>query len=121
VRARSLKMQRRYAARRRLVAALLDERPVCERCHSARAVDVHEVLSRARGGSILDEANCRTLCRACHDWITLNPAAAEAEGWSRSQFNGGRVWSETVGPLLLVAVMLGLPVLALWSVRGSAS
>lgn len=113
MRARSLTAQRRYVARRRLVAALLDERPVCERCQSARSVDVHEVLSRARGGSILDEANCRALCRPCHDWITANPAAAEASGWSRSQF--GRVMNETVLPLFAVALMLGVPTaLCVW-------
>lgn len=47
-------------------------------------LDVHEVLSRARGGSILDPDNCLTLCRLHHDWVTTHPAEAEAGGWSRS-------------------------------------
>jgi 5-methylcytosine-specific restriction protein A len=74
-------MRRVYRQRRRLVARLLDERPVCQRCGRARSVDVHELKSRARGGSILDESNCVALCRACHDFVTTHPADAEAEGF----------------------------------------
>jgi 5-methylcytosine-specific restriction endonuclease McrA len=65
-----------------LVIALLEARPNCERCRVARSVDVHERKSRARGGSILDEANLVCLCRPCHSWVTENPRAAEDEGWS---------------------------------------
>ena len=86
---RSPRMERVYRVRRRLVGRLLEERPVCERCHSARSTEVHELLSRARGGSITDEANCAALCHSCHAWITTNPAAATAEGWLRSQYEGG--------------------------------
>lgn len=83
---RSARMADAYArpgGRRDLVAALLAERPRCEArvlCRGARAVDVHERLSRARGGSILDpdQAHMITACRACHDWITREPQAAEA-------------------------------------------
>lgn len=42
------------------------------------ASDVHEILTRARGGSILDLDNCLALCRPCHSWITDHP------GWSKS-------------------------------------
>lgn len=69
--------------RRALVASLLAERPVCEArlagC-TGRAVDVHERLTRARGGSILDpeQAHMITVCRRCHEWITANPLAAGA-------------------------------------------
>lgn len=70
-----------------LVAALLAERPWCEvrwdeGCQG-RAVDVDEVLSRGRGGDYLDEANCQTACRHCHDMKTRHPAEAEARGLSR--------------------------------------
>lgn len=82
MRYRSPKMATTYIQRRKLVARLLEERPVCERCRFAQSVDVHEVKSRARGGSILDEANCRALCRVCHDFLTTHPRQAEAEGWS---------------------------------------
>lgn len=83
---RSPKMADAYAkpgGRRDLVAAMLTARPRCEArvlCRGARAVDVHERLSRARGGNILDpeQAHMITACRTCHDWITTNPKAAEA-------------------------------------------
>lgn len=75
-------MQRIYVGRRRLVAEVLEERPVCERCDRARSTVVHEIKSRARGGSILDKANCAALCDDCHLWVTTHPALAEFEGWS---------------------------------------
>lgn len=98
--ARSAKTARDYTLRRKLVADLLDARPVCERCHRARSTDVHELLSRARGGSILDEENLACLCRGCHSWVTTEPALSEAEGWSRPSWwklrdsdRGERSWS----------------------------
>jgi hypothetical protein len=51
-------------------------RPDCHR----RADDLHEPLSRARGGSITDEANARPLARECHDEITLGPDWAYEAG-----------------------------------------
>lgn len=51
-------------------------RPECHR----RADDLHELLSRGRGGSITDEANTRPLARECHDEITLGPDWAYAAG-----------------------------------------
>ena len=83
VRHRSRKMEAKYRERRSLVAQMLEEKPVCERCSAARSTDIHEVVSRARGGSILDPRNLVALCRPCHSWITVNPAAAHAEGWSK--------------------------------------
>ncbi len=66
-----------------LVTAILTERPICERCQSRRSVDVHEMQSRGRGGSISTPENLTALCRTCHDWATQNPALARAEGWLR--------------------------------------
>lgn len=43
-------------------------------------VDMHEVLTRARGGSITDPANILLLCRPCHDWVTTHPREAHAVG-----------------------------------------
>ena len=83
MRFRSKKMEATYRKRRSLVAQMLEEKPVCERCSAARSTDIHEVLSRARGGSILDPTNLVALCRPCHSWITVNPAAAHEEGWSK--------------------------------------
>tara|TARA_B100001250_G_scaffold304926_1_gene266872 strand:- start:6195 stop:6602 length:408 start_codon:yes stop_codon:yes gene_type:complete len=45
-----------------------------------RAVDIHEPLTRARGGSILDVENTMAVCRACHTWIHDNPEAATKLG-----------------------------------------
>lgn len=45
--------------------------------------DIHEVVSRARGGSITDVSNLMAVCRPCHDWITRNPAAAETLGLAK--------------------------------------
>lgn len=82
MRQRSSRRQRQYQAERiPLVRQLLEERPVCQRCYRQRSVDVHEVKSRARGGSIVDEANLVCLCRACHDLITRSPAEAQRRGW----------------------------------------
>lgn len=50
--------------------------------------DWHERLSRARGGSITDEANRVWLCRPCHDYITTHPKWAETNGWSLSSYGG---------------------------------
>jgi len=47
-------------------------------------VDLHEPLTRARGGSILDPANTVAVCRSCHDWIHDNPTAATDLGLLRS-------------------------------------
>jgi len=43
--------------------------------------DVHEIKTRARGGSITDPDNCLALCRACHSFITDNPAWALEHGY----------------------------------------
>lgn len=57
---------RGYGARwRRLRAAVLAARPVCEDCRREGATDVDHVVARARGGTD-DEANLRALCHACH-------------------------------------------------------
>jgi 5-methylcytosine-specific restriction endonuclease McrA len=47
------------------------------------AQDMHEILSRARGGSIIDPANILLVCRRCHSWITENPNIAAEIGASR--------------------------------------
>ena len=85
LRARSSKRAALYRdVRVPLVRRLLAERPTCERCKRAPSTDVHERLSRARGGSITDVSNLVCLCRPCHDWITTHPLEAEAAGWSHA-------------------------------------
>lgn len=50
------------------------ERPRCARPGCPRlADDLHEILTRARGGSITDEANTVPLCRLDNDELTLEP------------------------------------------------
>ena len=76
--------------RRALVKRLLAEQPRCQirvQCQGAPAVDVHEIKSRARGGSILDASNCMTTCRCCHGWVTEHPAEAQAKGWAKSSWD----------------------------------
>lgn len=88
---RSKKREAIYRQRRPLVAQMLADKPICERCGMNPSTEIHEVVTRARGGSILDPLNLRALCRACHSFITLNPLIAEAEGfmahsWERDKY-----------------------------------
>lgn len=47
------------------------------------ADDAHEIVARARGGSITDPENLLPLCRAHHTWVTEHPLEAEKLGLSR--------------------------------------
>lgn len=76
---------KRRAENRERTAALAPLRaaqPWCSRCGATGvALDAHELLSRARGGSITNLANIVLLCRADHTWVTEHPVEAAAEGW----------------------------------------
>ena len=48
------------------------------------ADDVHEPLTRGRGGSITDPENMILVCRSCHDWIHAHPLSASDFGLLRS-------------------------------------
>jgi 5-methylcytosine-specific restriction endonuclease McrA len=88
MRSRSKKRQTLYSQERiPLVIRLLEEHPVCQRCWQQRSVDVHEIKSRARGGSITDESNLACLCRPCHDLITRSPKRAQEENWSKNSWS----------------------------------
>lgn len=81
IKPRSAKRDADMVERRKLVGRLLAEYPRCQGrilCAGAPAQDVHERLTRARGGNILDprQAHMVTLCRPCHDWVTTHPADA---------------------------------------------
>ena len=98
--ARSRKMHALYAGpagRRAFRVYMLNMYPACmfelyaKRCTRA-AVDVHEVLSRARGGAILptEKAIAQgqrfvTVCRIDHGIITDFPGLADSYGWSISK------------------------------------
>lgn len=79
-------MQRVYAKRRDLVVSFLEANPACQRCQSAWSTEVHEVKTRARGGSILDETNLRALCDDCHRWVTGHPREAQLAGWMKNSW-----------------------------------
>jgi hypothetical protein len=86
--------------RRAMVGQLFPERPLCvvydasqynpglipdeviARC-GRWADDVHEPLTRARGGSITDPENAVAPCRSCHDALGLEPPWGYALGLIR--------------------------------------
>ena len=87
MRKRSLKRAKLYENERiPLVIKLLAERPNCQRCNTKRSNDVHELKSRARGGSILDIDNLVCVCRDCHNWITTHPKLAHEQGWLKQSW-----------------------------------
>lgn len=67
----------------------------CEACPILRpgleprpASDLHEILTRARGGSIVDPTNLLHVDRLCHDWITERPHLAAELGLVRWSWEG---------------------------------
>ena len=100
MRKRSVKMEGFYRDKRRpMVARVLAEAGLrCEfvksgsRCRNV-AVDVHEMLTRGRGGGILADAvnareNLMAVCRRHHEWITEHPVEAEALGYVKHNHPG---------------------------------
>ena len=74
LRAVSARRRAENRLRRKVVDKLFPERPACARPGCGQwADDVHEPLTRARGGSIVDPENMAALCRACHDLVTFSP------------------------------------------------
>jgi hypothetical protein len=59
--------QRRAMLQAKYPGIVLCEVPFCNRV----AVDPHEPLTRARGGSITDPENVRAVCRPHHDEVTF--------------------------------------------------
>ena len=95
MRHRSKKKEAEYRLRRPLVERLLSERPWCEACpkfaeHDEKvtyirkpSVDIHELVRRSQGGSILDESNLLAVCRDCHRRIGNHPQLAFELGLAR--------------------------------------
>ena len=93
IRSVSLKRAKKLRLRKKLTDSM--QGAPCVRC-GERADDAHEILSRARGGSITDRANIVPLCRKDHDWVTTHPIEAHAEGlllhaWETSASSPKRV------------------------------
>lgn len=96
---RSKKTEEKYKLRRPLVERLLSERPWCEACPVFAAhdglvtyqrrpsVDVHELVRRSQGGSILDESNLMCVCRLCHSRIGNEPALAFELGLAKHSYD----------------------------------
>ena len=80
----SKKRQQLNGLRRGFVKQILQERMACE-CRLQGCTwyptDVHEIKTRARGGSIIDPENVLALCRNCHTFITENPSWALETGF----------------------------------------
>lgn len=100
LRRRSKKKEKEYVLRREIVGRLLSERPYCEACpafakHDGKvsyvrrgSVDIHELVRRSQGGSIIDEENLLAVCRECHNRIGSEPQLAfnlglAKHGWER--------------------------------------
>lgn len=96
---RSKKTEEKYKERRPLVKRLLEEKPACEACpvfakHDGlstyirqQSVDVHEIVRRSQGGSILDESNLMCVCRPCHSRIGNEPALAFELGLAKHSYD----------------------------------
>lgn len=96
----SPKTAKRNRARSVMRTTELQQRPYCEArgtiwtadptytdC-ALVSCDLHEPLTRARGGSVLDPENTVAVCRPCHDWIHNHPAQATEIGLLRSATDG---------------------------------
>ena len=91
IKPRSKKMTQLYRERRKLVSRLLQEKPMCEArvpdvC-TGKSVDLHEVLARSQGGSILDPSNIMCVCRECHDFIGREVKQATEMGLRRRRYD----------------------------------
>lgn len=80
----SKKARAKQSERKALLKRVVEGKP-CKavwdyRC-TGRATDGHEIKSRARGGSILDDANVMPVCRYCHMMITTHPLEAHERGF----------------------------------------
>lgn len=87
----SKKRQAENRERRTVVRATFGDTPACVVPGCGRlADDVHEPLTRARGGSITDPSNMAPLCRPHHDEITdEQPAWAYELGLLAHSWDGG--------------------------------
>jgi hypothetical protein len=96
---RSKKTEEKYKLRRPLVEKLLSENPWCQACpvfaqhdgltvyQQRPSVDVHEIVRRSQGGSILDESNLMCVCRLCHYRIGNEPALAFNLGLAKHSYD----------------------------------
>jgi len=91
LRTRSKKAQAIAPKRRKFVESVLEDEPTCQvtwddNCQR-RSMDVHEPLTRARGGSILSRDNAVATCRHCHRQIHIHPNQATDRGFLISRWD----------------------------------
>lgn len=92
--AKSRAKARGVAAERREIRLQLHAHrgPYCEACPALRPheeenpwTDMHEVLTRGRGGDPTDPGNIMCLCSPCHKWVTEHPREATELGLMRAR------------------------------------
>lgn len=71
------------AARRKLREAVIARQDGrCAKCLRRADLQVHERVRRSQlKDAELNEEVTVGLCARCHEWVTLHPQAAHAEGW----------------------------------------
>lgn len=96
LKAKSAKTAKRDRNRAKFRREQLADRPHCEARQTIWtaeptwsgctrwATDLHEPLTRARGGSVLDPANTIATCRQCHEWVHRFPKKATEIGLLRT-------------------------------------
>lgn len=70
-----------------LAAGQRRRKPLCERCLSAVASELHHRAGRS-GGRLLAFDTYAGLCRACHAFVHANPERSYAEGWLLRSLQG---------------------------------
>ena len=88
------------------------EAQCCDGC-TDRPTDGHEILTRARGGSITDTTNILMVCRPCHTWITDNPQEANRFGFTIPRWVGMAGIEEAAQARK--AFQVGCPFITSWS------
>jgi len=99
IRKRSAKKEAEYKLRRPFVEEILTKYPACQACpvfaehdeipvyRRNASMDVHELVRRSQGGSILDESNLMCVCRPCHTRIGNYPQLAFDLGLSKHSYD----------------------------------
>lgn len=82
LRNQSVKLARLRRTYAKLRESFLTDNPVCSRCESARATDLHHAAGRL-GAALLRVEDFVALCRPCHEWAGQNPTAAIESGISK--------------------------------------
>lgn len=95
IRQQSAKRAREQRERRKVGERLIQERgPFCELrtpvCTVA-AEQMHELVGRAQGGSLVDERGIVLSCSACNTYVEDHPVEAREQGWKCPR------WESTTG------------------------